>query len=100
MSQITRTPGVCGGKPCIAGHRVRVSDIVIWHEHEGLSADAIVSQLPGLSLADVYTALAYYYEHLEEIRTEIRSESAAVEQYRARSDSLLVERINHAKRVS
>ena len=26
------TPGICGGKPRIAGHRIRVQDIVIWHE--------------------------------------------------------------------
>ncbi len=30
---ITKTPGVCGGKACVAGTRVRVMDIVIWHEH-------------------------------------------------------------------
>jgi len=26
---ITQTPGVCGGKPRIAGHRIRVQDIAI-----------------------------------------------------------------------
>ncbi|WP_333364954.1 DUF433 domain-containing protein [Microcoleus sp. herbarium14] len=26
------TPGICGGKPRIAGHRIRVQDIVVWHE--------------------------------------------------------------------
>ncbi len=36
--RITKTPGVCGGKACIAGHRIRVMDIVIWHEHMGMSA--------------------------------------------------------------
>ncbi|MEO3706895.1 DUF433 domain-containing protein [Trichormus azollae] len=30
------TPGICGGKPRIAGHRIRVQDIVIWHEQMGL----------------------------------------------------------------
>ena len=32
---ITKTPGVCGGRPCIAGHRIRVQDIVVWHEMRG-----------------------------------------------------------------
>jgi uncharacterized protein (DUF433 family) len=67
-------PGVCGGKPCIAGHRVRVSDVVVWHEHRGLTAGAIASQAPGLSLAGVHAALAYYYQHLDEIREEMRAE--------------------------
>lgn len=32
---IIKTPGVCGGRACIAGHRVRVMDIVVWHEMRG-----------------------------------------------------------------
>ncbi|MGD1714818.1 DUF433 domain-containing protein [Dapis sp. BLCC M172] len=39
------TPGICGGKPRIAGHRIRVEDIVICYEKMGLSPDEIVSQL-------------------------------------------------------
>ena len=35
---ITRTPGVCGGKACIAGHRIRVQDIYVLHERRGLKA--------------------------------------------------------------
>ncbi len=31
------TPGVCGGKPRIAGHRIRVQDVVVWHEQMGMS---------------------------------------------------------------
>src|SRR5438552_513995 len=34
---------VCGGKPCIAGTRIRVQDIYVWHELQGQSADEIVS---------------------------------------------------------
>ena len=33
------TPGVCSGKPRIAGHCIRVQDIVVWHEMMGLSAN-------------------------------------------------------------
>ena len=40
------TPGVCGGKPRISGHRIKVQDIVIWHEKLGLSPDEIVSNYP------------------------------------------------------
>jgi uncharacterized protein (DUF433 family) len=100
FSRITAIPGICGGKPCIAGHRVRVSDIVIWHEHQGLTADAIVSQIPGLTLADVHAALAYYYENLDAVREEMRAELAAVDQYEANSKSILQARRTHIKRVS
>ncbi len=65
-------PGVCGGKPCVAGTRIRVQDVMVWHELQGLTADEIVAQFPQLTLADVHAALAYYHDHREEIRREIR----------------------------
>lgn len=98
--RITAVPGVCGGKPCIAGHRVRVSDVVVWHEHQGMTADTIVSQIPGLSLADVHAALAYYYEHLDEIREEMRAELATADRLQADSQSILLAKLSQAKRVS
>ena len=66
------TPGVCGGKPRIAGHRIRVQDIAIWHEMMGMSADEIIYHHPSITLADVYAALSYYYDNLESIRQDIR----------------------------
>ena len=67
------TPGVCGGKPRIAGHRIKVQDIVIWHERMAMSPDEIVYNYPTITLADVYAALAYYHDHREEIRQDIES---------------------------
>lgn len=64
---ITKTPGVCGGRPCIAGHRIRVQDIVGWHLMRGYCADEVVDMFPGITLADVYGALAYYFDNREEI---------------------------------
>jgi uncharacterized protein (DUF433 family) len=45
VQHITKTPGICGGRPCIAGHRIRVQDIVVWHQKRGYSADEIVDPL-------------------------------------------------------
>lgn len=59
---ITKTPGVCGGRACIAGHRVRVVDVVAWHEKRGYSPDEIVDLFPGITLSDVHAALAYYFD--------------------------------------
>lgn len=70
---ITKTPGVCGGRACIAGHRIRVTDIVVWHEKRGYSPDEIVDMFPGISLADVYAALTYYFDNREEIEAEFRN---------------------------
>ena len=67
---IEKTPGVCGGRACIAGHRVRVQDIVAWHEKRGYSPDEIVDLFPGVTLADVYAALTYYFDNRQEIEDE------------------------------
>jgi uncharacterized protein (DUF433 family) len=85
-SHIVITPGVAGGKPRIAGHRITVQDIVVWHERLGLSADEIASEY-GLSLADVYAALAYYYDHREEIDQAIRADEALVAELRRETPS-------------
>ena len=87
--RIRRTPGVCGGKACIAGHRVRVQDIVIWHEHQGMTPDEIVSHIPTITLADAHSALAYYFDHVQEIQEEMRGDRAYAEEFRRNHPSIL-----------
>ncbi len=87
------TPGVCGGKPRIAGHRITVQNIAIWHERGGLSPDEIVSRHPSIMLADVYAALAYYHDHRDEIRAEIQADEAYADGLRAESCSPLREKL-------
>ena len=70
------TPGTCGGKPRIAGHRITVQNIAIWHERLGMSPEEIIYHHPTITLADVYAALAYYYDNMEEIRQQIREGEA------------------------
>ena len=72
---ITKTPGVCGGRACIAGHRIRVQDVVAWHELRGMSVAAIVKDVfPSITQADVHAALAYYFDHVEEIQNDFRTD--------------------------
>ena len=74
------TPNVMAGKPRIAGHRISVQDIVIWHEWLGNSVDQIASDY-NLSLADVYAALAYYHDHREEMDKSIRDDEEFIERF-------------------
>jgi uncharacterized protein (DUF433 family) len=67
---ITKTPGVCGGRACIASRRIRVVDIVVWHEQRGYSPDEIVDMFPDITLADVYAALTYYFDNQKEIEED------------------------------
>ena len=76
--RIVQTDGRCGGKPRIAGHRITVQEIVVRHERMGKSVDEIANEYD-LSLADVYTALAYYFVHREDIDRSIDESRAYVE---------------------
>jgi uncharacterized protein (DUF433 family) len=82
------TPGVSGGKPHIAGHRITVQNIVIWHERMGKSVDEICAEYD-LTLAEVYTALAYYFDHRDEIDQDIKESEAFVAALRERTPSIL-----------
>jgi uncharacterized protein (DUF433 family) len=74
VKHIEKTPSVCGGRACIAGHRIRVMDIVGWHEKRGHSIAELLEMFPGISRADVHAALAYYYDNQEEIESEFRKD--------------------------
>lgn len=60
-----------------------------WHEHQGLSPDEIASHIPSVTLAEVHAALAYYFDHIEEIQEDMRAERASAEQSRRDHPSLL-----------
>lgn len=87
------TPGICGGRPCISGHRIRVQDIVAWHESQGQSPDEIVARFPQLSLADVHAALAFYFDHRDEIRQHMADDDAFAESLRSQTPSRLVTKL-------
>lgn len=79
------TPGVCGGKPRIAGHRITVQNIVVWHEKLGMSPDEIAATYPSITLADVYAALAYYHDHRDEIRMQMKTDDEFIAEMRAKA---------------
>lgn len=58
----------------IAGTRVRVQDIYVDSEVFGKSPEEIVAALPHLTLAQVHAALAYYFDHREQILDELRQD--------------------------
>ena len=91
---IKKTPGVCGGRACIAGHRIRVMDIVVWHEMRGYSPDEIVDMFPGITLADVHAALAYYFDHRQEIEADFKRDEELAEKLRPLFPSKLQEKLS------
>ena len=84
-TSIVSTPGTCGGKPRVAGSRIRVQDIYVWHELQGKSPEEIVADFPQLSLAGVHAALSYYFDHQDEIKADIEAEKSFVEDMKAKT---------------
>ena len=92
LDRIEIAAGICGGRPHISGHRLRVQDVAIWHEQMGLSPDEIVSRYPSITLSDVYAAMAYYHDHFEEIRQHIQEDEELVTEMQAQIPSKIPQR--------
>ena len=58
LSRITLEPGKCGGRPCIRGFRLRVSDILDLIA-AGASHEEILADYDFLELDDIRAALTY-----------------------------------------
>jgi uncharacterized protein (DUF433 family) len=88
-AHITKDPRVCGGSACVDNTRIRVIDIVQAHS-EGYSPEQIQELFAvKLTLAQVYSALAYADENRAEIEAEYAGhERAFAEGLRARDEYL------------
>jgi uncharacterized protein (DUF433 family) len=57
----------------LVGHRIKVEHIVALKKYQGLTAEQIQSEAyPHLSLSQIYAALAYYYDHRDEIDRQMK----------------------------
>jgi uncharacterized protein (DUF433 family) len=56
--RITVDPEQCGGRPCIRGMRIRVSDVVDLLA-TGMNNQQVIEELPDLELADVTACMNY-----------------------------------------
>ena len=90
---IELTPDTAGGRPRIRGRRITVQDIAIWHERLGRGVDDIAAE-HDLSLADVHAALAYYFDHREEIDARMTEDRAFAEALRARTPSKRAQKLD------
>jgi uncharacterized protein (DUF433 family) len=83
IETVAINPEIRNGRPYIVGTSVTVSDVVIAKLYHQQDTDGIADWY-GLSLPQVYGALAYYYSHKDEIdgqiRTQIRQAESMKEQ--------------------
>lgn len=63
--RITVDPEQCGGRPCVRGMRIRVSDVLDLLA-SGLRPEQVVEELPDLELADVEACLRFASRRVSE----------------------------------
>jgi uncharacterized protein (DUF433 family) len=94
---IEATTGTRGGKPRIAGTRITVADVVLMHRRMGRALEEIAGTYD-LSLAAVYAAMAYYYDHKSEIDESLDRDDEFAEALRRNNPSRLRERLKMLSR--
>lgn len=70
------------GVPVIAGTRIKVVEIALAYLAHHWDAGDIHRQHPQLSLGQIHSALAYYFDHRDEMNRQIDAEIEAVEELR------------------
>lgn len=64
LSRITVNPKQCGGRPCIRGMRIRVTDVLDLFA-SGLTAEQILAEMPDLEKEDLQAVLQYAARKLD-----------------------------------
>ncbi len=74
---------IAGGVPIILGTRISVRSIAGYYQM-GMSVDEILSALSHLRPSQVHSALAYYFDHQEEIEKDL-AEASDMEYWRVQA---------------
>ena len=64
LSCITMNPAQCGGRPCIRGMRIRVTDVLDLLA-AGLDSKQVLEELPDLEADDIRAALRFASKRLD-----------------------------------
>lgn len=74
--RINRTPGICGGDPCVRNTRITVHGLVEWRQNGRTDAE-ILDSIPQLTADDLQSAWDYYSSHRAEIESILQAEQRA-----------------------
>ena len=66
VDRITVNPGQCGGRPCIRGMRIRVTDVLDLLA-TGMTPEEVVAELPDLELPDIEACLLFAQGSSEQV---------------------------------
>jgi uncharacterized protein (DUF433 family) len=89
---IAINPDIRNGRPHIVGSRITVAEIAIMYLKMGQSLELIAGKYH-LSLASVYGAMSYYYEHQGEIDQQMAEDEAFADEFQKNHPSQLQEKL-------
>lgn len=78
---IVRVPGIRGGRPHIEGRGFTVARVAFLHREMGMTPGEIANEY-NLGLAEVHSALAYFFDHQAEIDHRTAEDEAFVDEMR------------------
>ena len=82
------------GIPCFTGTRFKIIHVIIEHTHWKWSPEAIQLQHSDLTLGQIHSALAYYFDHQAEFDAEIRRQAEEAERlWKENQDSPVRQRL-------
>jgi uncharacterized protein (DUF433 family) len=85
--------------PSIAGTTMKVVELVVEQQANGWSPEELHFQHPYLTLGQIHSALAYYWDHCEELDRDIRRRLERVDELRSENQpSELIERLRAHRR--
>ena len=67
LNRITLDPQQCGGRPCVRGMRIRVTDVLDLLD-AGLSREEILAEMPDLEADDISACIGFARQMIEEGR--------------------------------
>lgn len=89
-AHIVCTPGILGGEPRIDGHRISVRHLAAARDVYGLDPEATIREFyPGLTLAEVHAALAYFEDHRDQMAQIERAEEEFIERFKRENPTLV-----------
>src|ERR1039458_8119947 len=91
IEHIVSDPEICFGKPRIAGTRFAVKDVVAHHFFNRMAVETIAVKWK-LPLAAVHAALAFYYDHREEIDKSFAEDDEYIRRMKMSSRSIRSEK--------
>jgi len=89
------------GLPVIAGTTMKVVELVMAQMAYGWSPEELLFQHPYLTLGQIHSALAYYWDHRDELDADIESRRQYAQEERLNSDpSLLAVKLHNQEKLT